>query len=376
MKIILLASFNRKMTFIEELIENLLQKENEVVLVDIINKEILDVKECKNLFPSVISYICRKNKIGLFISLLYIRYYLWKNNKNIDVINIHYFSKIYTYLFKWTKLFNNKIMITIWGSDMYRTSESIKKIQNVFMNEVKIISVVSKQMKNDLLEYYEIKNSKIRIARFGIKKFEMMKEILENINVTDIRNELSLPKNKILICCGYNGIKEQRHEIIVNALAELPQNIKNNIYLIFHMGYGSSSDYILAIRNKVNFTKIEHIIIDNYLTEKHVALLRLATDITINIQTTDALSASLVEHIYAKNIMLVGDWLPYNIFDEIGIFYIKTSLERLNESILYVIRNYENFKNKCEDNSMKIYEFGSWNPRINDWLEIYKEICG
>jgi hypothetical protein len=110
------------------------------------------------------------------------------------------------------------------------------------------------------------------------------------------------------------------------------------------------------------------------LSHRENAELKILTDIVVNIQITDTLSASLQEHLYAKNILLVGEWLPYKIFDENGIFYMKTSCEKLSENISYCIDNLDVLKQKTKNNYMKIKSLSSWDFVSRDWLKIYNEL--
>jgi hypothetical protein len=184
-----------------------------------------------------------------------------------------------------------------------------------------------------------------------------------------------LPTDKIIICCGYSGAKEQRHSIMIKAISELPAQIKEKLYLIFPMGYSSLPNYIKTIKNELEHTNLPYLLIDNYLSHEETSLLKIAADVYINIQTTDALSASMQEHILAKNIVLVGDWLPYDIFNEIDIFFLKTSLENLNKSILNLLQQIDIFRANCINNGEKIFKFNSWDSTINDWRNLYIEMC-
>ena len=58
-----------------------------------------------------------------------------------------------------------------------------------------------------------------------------------------------------------------------------------------------------------------------------MASLSKISNITLNIQETDAFSGSISESIMADNVVLVGDWLPYNIYEEWGVKIFKTDLD-------------------------------------------------
>ena len=128
------------------------------------------------------------------------------------------------------------------------------------------------------------------------------------------------------------------------------------------------------IYNVLKNTDINYQVITNRLTEEQVLSLRIITDIAINIQTSDVLASSLQEHLYCGNILIVGEWLPYSIYDENGIFYIKTSLEQLYHNILYALTHMEELKKKSAENPARLYRITSWESAIPKFKEIYEEI--
>lgn len=66
-------------------------------------------------------------------------------------------------------------------------------------------------------------------------------------------------------------------------------------------------------------------IIEDFLSEEQVSALRLIGDVFIQLQTTDALSASTQEHIYAGARVIVGSWLPYSFLLENGVCFETVS---------------------------------------------------
>ena len=97
-----------------------------------------------------------------------------------------------------------------------------------------------------------------------------------------------------------------------------------------------------------------------------MAALRLLSDIFIQVQTTDALSGSTQEHLYAGSFTIVGDWLPYKILKESGVVFNSV------RSISEIIDIIELFNSECTDFKEKnIYAIGmlsSWQYTIKDWV--------
>ena len=71
------------------------------------------------------------------------------------------------------------------------------------------------------------------------------------------------------------------------------------------------------------------------------------------------------EHLYAENIVITGDWLPYNTLDERGVFMLKvSSVDEVGEKLVYALNNLEQLKKKCERNSQIIWKLSSWEKNI------------
>jgi hypothetical protein len=71
----------------------------------------------------------------------------------------------------------------------------------------------------------------------------------------------------------------------------------------------------LLIKNLIDRIRnfgINNLVIEERVNDFELAEIRFVSDITINMQTTDALANSIKEAIAAQNILIVGDWLPYD----------------------------------------------------------------
>src|SRR5690606_2459589 len=153
-------------------------------------------------------------------------------------------------------------------------------------------------------------------------QFDIISKI-QNINYSPIF-KTEKHKDKLMVTCGYNGSKAQQHSIIINAIRGMDEGIKAKIFLVFPMTYGGDLNYLKSIQASLNGLQIPYLLISKSLSDVDVAKLRIETDITINIQISDAFSASLQEHLFAQNLLLVGDWLPYQILTDNQVFFKQT----------------------------------------------------
>lgn len=291
--------------------------------------------------------------------------------ENYDLIDFHVFHNQYDAVIN--NFLDKKIVkITNWGSDFYRADNSRREQQRRIYNKCNCIQLVTKAMKTDFLEYYHDFENKIKIANFGVFQFDLIDKVINRTYLSRFKNKKT--NGKLLVLCGHNGSKGQQHKTIIQALNSLNQLTKNRIYLVFPMTYGSEKKYLKEIELELEKTNIPFMLLKDYLSDNEIAKLRLEMDLVINIQITDAFSGSLQEHLYAGNLLLVGDWLPYSLLDENQVFYKKCNLENLSNQIFDCIENFDLYKKMTVGNREKMYNISSWNVAGKRMSNIYKEL--
>lgn len=374
MRILVLHQFVNHNQLVNSLCTNLI---NENVHVDSFN---ISTWEYKTVNGERLPILLRIFKILLFnykLKFLILRMFpniLNNLFKKYSIVDIHFFGPIYFKIIDLLIELNKKVKITIWGSDFYRSPIKRKEKQREYYKKVDVIHICTVGMKNDFINYYKDFENKIRIAHFGIFQFEVIKELLKIHTITAIKKQFGLPTDKLVITCGSNGIEQQQHSLIIDAIYKLPANVKKGLFLLIPMTNGYDKQYKDALEKKIMNLGCDYKFLIENLSVEDICKLRIGTDITINIQTTDAFSASIQEHVYAKNLLIVGDWLPYDKLKEYDIFYKKTSIENLNATLKLAISNYSNLKETCKYNTEKISKMSSWNYVVKNWKAIYTQI--
>lgn len=325
-------------------------------------------------YVTVISFLfsLRIYKIDSFFSKVFSRErVLLKMAEKYDVIDFHFLSKSYDSLI--IQLANSKIIkLTFWGSDFYRASLDRREEQRNLLRLATVVQVSTHTMKLDIAGYFRDFDDKIKVANFGIYQFDVISKVRNSQYLAAFKTREF--ENKLMIVCGYNGSMGQQHSIIIEALAELEQSVKDKIFVVFPMTYGGDADYKSEIEYQMRKLKIPFLLLGSHLSDFDIAKLRLESDIVVNIQTTDAFSGSLQEHLFSENLLLVGDWLPYQILDENGIFLKRTNLKDLNKNLSNCIVDFQNLKYKTRGNREKIYQISSWKFAGKRITEIYKDI--
>jgi len=313
------------------------------------------------------------NKITRQVS--YVRFGKWVNkkfhfNKNKDIINIQFANPHVLYLIPFLKKNFLKIFLSFWGSDLFRQKKAVFSIMQPLFGMCNSITFETEEMVNYFKKNVSTKyNTKLRIVGHGSTVIENIKNISSEY-VEVFRNKWGIPSDKKNIVIGYNGFRAQQHIRAIESIYRTQIN-PNDILIILPWTYGNED---VAYRAEVEASlsgKFQYLFIDKFLTDDEVSALRVVTDILIQIQTTDALSSSMLETLYAGNQVITGSWLPYESAINEGITLNlvddpKDVGEKLKE-ILNANVNQEQIKR----NKDIVYDILSWESGIKNWISLY-----
>lgn len=370
--IIVLFEFTNQANLMREFQQNV---QDGTFLIDVFN-----ISKCSFITPTsvllpfwlkCILFFMKNKFIRKFLSVFYNRKSLiLKLVSYYNIVDIHFYSNIYHDLIPKFVHKKKNVKITIWGSDLYRTDKKyeLKRIRNFKL--VDSVCVMTEQMKNDFSKRFGNFESKISVVPFGIGRYSIIDEMT---TVEAKRHFIPLSYiDRLVLVCGYNGSTAQQHEWMINSLMKLPIAIKERLFVIIPMTYGGTLKYIEYIEQLMNNVNIPYKILSNYLCNREVAQLRIASDIVLNIQITDAFSASLQEHLYAGNILIIAEWLKYSTLDENSVFYLKTKECNITKMIEYSVENFQYLRTKSCYNKEKIYKISAWESVYQSQVNIYK----
>lgn len=361
MKILLIANY--KSVFGKELFENLIKQGINVTILDFETLNIYTNNNQNYKYAKQFAKFAKLPKIHMIFRLFFISKIL--RETSFDVVNIHTARIIYVALLP--ILASQKLITTIYGSDFYRQGKLTKKIQKLIYQKSSCITFTNPLTQQSFLDYYNDFRDKSVVCRFGLGTLDFIDKN-RNIPKSEIKKELGYSQDKTIVTCGYNASTAQQHEKIIKEILKLPQEILDNIQFIFPMTYGDMT-HKEKIKNILKSTILDYIVLENYLYGDKNANIKLASDIMINILTSDSFSGSMQEFLYAKNIVITGSWLPYELFDNEGIIYEKIdSLSALHSKISEVLN-----RDFTLDKNIKIINnLSSWNNNIKSWIEVYK----
>jgi len=352
-----------------ELIQKMRERGFNITAIDILNGRILNEDNSITFLVPRFPFLIAEKVYRKIFRKSWINRYIHSG----DIVDMHFVEPSYGKYIVDIKNKGTKVISTLFGSDLFRTSIEIKKQQSIIFRTSDAI-IMSKNMVPYFDTHFPGLESRIIYNQYGSLRLDLIAEMDTDQNRHTYRRKYNIEDDRVVVTCGYNGKKEQQHLALIKAITQLPEAQKSRLFLIFPVTYGNTEEYDVILKQEISLIKIPFLWLDKRMTDKELAETKIISDITINAQTTDALASSIKEAFAAKNVLLVGDWLPYETYGELGIHYHKSSLENFTDELSNIIQSLDAEKALCETNVQKVLKFASWNYLIEDWIKLYTEL--
>ena len=310
--------------------------------------------------------------LGEYENLIFC-YLTIKDMGQFDVCHIHYLSRFAVFLGKLVAKQCRLIIANYWGSDWLRNLDAERQWQKKLLHISDYIVSDSKQIYMQLKDYYNGEyNEKIRYIRFKLPILEYIKSSLGTEEMLGFKHKYKIPEDKIVVVCGYNASKTQKHAQMIRALENLNIEEKEKIFVIFPMTYGKDITYIEMVRKQLESAAFGHLILEDFMEIHEIASLRRCTDVFMLMQTSDAYSSTIVEYTYCNTIIINGKWLDYSELEKTGAFYEKVeSVESVSEKLSYILRNMEEERDRFKRNRESVKLFQEEYDKNELWEELY-----
>jgi len=265
------------------------------------------------------------------------------------------------------RIINSRAVVSFWGSDIMRINHNDARMLIPIIKSCDKINLGTNRLTAEFKKYYKDHYcDKICNAKFGSLALSQIDLTKKNYTSEQCKKIIGIDSEKISVAIGYNGNVEQQHIKCLNEISQMSDSVKSKVQLIIHMGYGCSEDYFERVKEIANSTNIGYLMIDKMYDLEEIAVLRVATDIMIHAQTTDALSGSIRECLYAGTILINPSWITYDEFSKLGINYLQYNsfdeLSCLLEDTILKIKEYDTSKN-----SSIINDYYSWEYQKKNW---------
>lgn len=293
-----------------------------------------------------------------------------------DIINIQYVDPHLLRVFALFPALTRKLVLSYWGSDLMRENSAVLgSITEIVSN-----SLGSTFDNGDLVRIHE--NLYPDYQKRSIIMLPL--PILDDIERLDSEKQSeyicidgqTIKRDKILICIGYNGRRQQQHDMVLNQLKKMNEKIKSKISLLFPFTYSVDKydTYIDDLKVQISESGIESYIFERLLSNEDLARLRIATDVFINAQTTDAFSGSVCEALYAGGILVNAKWLHYEELDKYNLEYIEyNEFKDIPPIVERIIKGFDR-NHKDLQNRVSIRKLRSIENCRQQWISYFSRL--
>lgn len=259
----------------------------------------------------------------------------FSESKFFDIINIHFVSESYAYLLNVMREYSSKIVLSPWGSDVYRIGRITKYILKYLYRNADYISGVDNRFTKDVMSIFNVPKSKIAYFDLGSATIDYILENKTRITTEEAKKILGIG-GFYAIALGYNASPAQQHLKSIDAIAQIRNMLPKNLALLFPFTYGGTPEYKKSVKDACKDKGLKAFFFENFLELSDLFLLRQATDMFIHVQTTDANSTSFGEYLLCGKKIINGSWLRYNELELDGNipYFIAQEIDNLEDTIL------------------------------------------
>ena len=291
-----------------------------------------------------------------------------------DAMQLLWIEREWAYFYELIRKKTRWLNLNVGGSDFYRAEEGERDFKR---NLVLCADRITAETETTVLEfgdyYGEEAKKKISLLPFGIEVLDLIRSKHDSPK-DQIKMKYNIPNDKIVVTCGHNAGKFHQHLEMIDALCQMPQTVKNRFVCVFPMTYPAGcEDYIRKVENRLKEVGLEYVILTKFMDFQEMAEYALISDIMIHVQTTDQLSSTMLEEMYAGSIVIAGKWLPYRSLHEMGICFLDVdTVSGITASLEEVLTNIEEYKRKCMVNKEIVWKHSSWDELAPKWHALWE----
>lgn len=365
---------NASSVWTKEYIKNIHIKQGNSVWVTCYDKLSNDDEKFYNDINVNVLDLCSDEKFGRFLKY-YTGFKKFCNihKSDLDIVDIQgpphsWQADIISNVFKNSKA---RIIVIFWGSDILQIDEKGAKHLEKILKISRWINIGTLHMHDKLREFYGNKfDSKCTYIGFGGPALTYIRDC--DLTVDEAKAKLGLDPSKTVIAVGYNGRKEQQHLSAISAVDKLSNEYKSKIQFLVHIGYNTESGYKDEIIECLEKSGISYLLMEEMLDLENIAIMRIATDIFIHAQTSDGLSGSIREAVYAGSVLLNPSWIRYDKFDQDNVEYVKyADFQDLTVKLKLVLDNIIKIDRK--KNREILYNEYSWEAVEHKWVRMFDD---
>ena len=296
--------------------------------------------------------------------------------KKYDIVNIHYARPRLFYVIPWIKKLSNTIVISPWGSDVFQVEDKrdIKFLRKVYSiaNFVTISrdSFLGQQV---ITKFRFIPNKMVKLG-WGGEFFDFIQENSSAVTTEEAKKRFGID-GRYVITCGYNPLRQQRHEEIIDAIYSVKGQLPTNLTLLFPFTYcdGWTEEYRKSIKEKGQRLGFDLVAVEDRLSMHDLLRLRMATDIFIHIQATDAGARSVMEYVACNKKVVHGAWVKYAYLEDYhpSCYFPVDCIEDLGDCI---VKAYNTTIEPLPQEVTNIILERGWKSKMKSWNSFFESL--
>ena len=323
-----------------------LKEENPNAIVDVftINGTVPLTDDIKDIVRNWF-YPYRQKRVTKFMQMKVALAYILKSRtllhrvskkEHYNCVNIHFPLFFHAYIIKELKALSNTLLITPWGSEVYRPSGWRLKLTKRVFDAADKVCGIGNRFNMDVQRIFNVPSEKFVYLDIMSDSIDAMADY--SGSVEEAKRYFNVEGN-FVITCGYNAASAQQHEQIIEAINIVKNKLPQNLVLFFPMTYSKVDSYLQHIKNLLEQTGIPYRIFDSYLSQEELVYLRYSTDLFVHMQKTDANCSSIMEYIICKKKIINCSWIRYDELEQFGVvpYFIAKDFGTLGQDILDAI---------------------------------------
>lgn len=357
-----------------------LKKENPSAVIDLITNEKMDSVSCeiKDYVSRVIPIYEYKGRLkdtkimGYLNLICFMLPFVLSSFRKYDIVNIHFAKPRLLKAMPWLKKMSENIVITPWGSDVLRLNDehAIDRMRVIYGYATYVTGYPVLQLESAVVEKFKVNPAKFYHVRWGLEYVDFIEKVRPNKSMKEAKERFGVA-NRYVISCGYSTAPSHRHEAIIDAVDSIKEQLPDNLTLLFPFTYGwGSPKYVQSIKDKCSSLGIDAVYVEEFLDMEDLYTLRMATDMFVHVQTTDAAAACVMQYILCNKKIVHGSWMKYVDLEQYKplFYYPVDDLENLGEVILEA---YRSDGIAIPDEVVKNIMGKGWNTEIKKWDNMF-----
>lgn len=371
---ILLVAYDISLLLILALVKAL-KKENSLVVIHLITDRKLDsvTREIRDYATRV--FFIPRRKSTLFDKYLFYLSFFSISFKKYDIVNVHFPKPRLLKVMPWLKRMSKSIVITPWGSDVFRVENesAIQRMRTIYSYASCVTAFPSSELGDAIIRKFKFDSGKMRPVRWGMDFVDYLEDAKPDKSEGESKARFGI-NGKYVITCGYSSSPSHRHEAIIDAVDSIREELPKNLTLLFPFTYGwGSEQYVQSIKDKCSSLNLDAVFVEEYLGLEDLYTLRMATDMFVHVQTTDAGAACVMQYILCHKKIVHGSWMKYVDLEQYKpLFYFP--VDRMEDLGKVILDAYQSKGIDIPDGVISTIMGRGWNKEIKKWDRLFSSM--